>query len=51
MRIAYFTKTKTRCFLTIKAAPGGATLDTVEIAGKREARAYCAAHGIKAWSF
>lgn len=51
MRIAYFTKTKTRCFLTIKEGPGGATVDTVEIAGKREARAYCAAHGIKAWSF
>lgn len=51
MRIAYFTKTKTRCFLTIKDGPGGATLDTVTVASKREAHAYCAAHAIKPCSF
>ena len=51
MRIAYFTKTKTRCFLTIKDGPGGVTVDTVAVADKREARAYCAANAIKPWSF
>ncbi|MGC5779516.1 hypothetical protein [Methylobacterium sp. NFXW15] len=51
MRVAYLTQTKTRCFLTIKEGPGGVTVDTVIVAGKREARTYCAAHGIQAWSF
>jgi len=57
MRIAYFTKTKARCFLTIaRHVPFAVNqrfenAETVNVSGKREARAYCLAQGIEPWNF